>query len=323
MKKIFLFVASFFAIATFALNAQETVFTFDELSLPDTGFWNGSNTSFYNDFFGDDLISFPNTYTADWDSWEQFAFSSLTDTLSQEFSNQWSVFTGEAFSDSIFGLAYIPTDWMSADYSTIPIEINFTNPVKINGLQITNSTYTGLSIKNGSAYSLPFEEGDYFKIMIYGIFNETKTDSIEVFLADFRDGDTLIVKDWLNIDLSSLDTITSLRFDAYSTDIGDFGINTPLYFCIDDISYNILPVNTQEITDNYFNVYPNPTTDFIFFNLSSIEKPESVKIFDLSGRIVFNSSFDSKIDVSDFDSGTYIIQIQGNNIIKTSKFVKL
>lgn len=321
MKKINFFVvamAILLAVPQLA-NAQEThVFNFDELTMPDTGFWCGSDTSVYNHFYGDDEISFPNNYNFDWLSWDNFSFSNWTNTTSQEYSNQWSVNTGEASSGTNFGLAYIPIDWNDSHYPTTPIDVEFTNPVKIESLQITNSTFTALTIENGDDYCTAFSDGDYYKIFIYGVKNDVITDTVEVYLADFQNGNSYIASEWINVDLTSLDSITELRFDAYSTDIGDFGINTPLYFCLDDISYSTTPTSNDEIQDLAFNVYPNPAIDYI-----TIEGEISiVNIFDLTGRIVKTSKTNT-IDVSDLTFGTYILQTKTDNIIKTAKFVKL
>ena len=323
MKKILFFVVALTMFLTVALEntaQQIQVFNFDELLMPDTGFWNGADVSNYDGSFGDEFLTFPNNYNSDWDSWSEFAFSSWNDTITGGLSNQWSAFADSIFSDTTFGLAYISTDWNDASYPTIPIEIYFTNPVEIQSLRITNSTFTALAIKNGSYPATPFETGDYYKIFIYAIFENESIDTVEVLLSDYSNiNDTVVIDEWLEVDLSSFDTITSLRFDAYSTDIGSYGINTPLYFCLDDIIYKTTSTSINyEIENNNFSIYPNPTKDFIIIN----ENVDIVNIFDLTGRLVLISKED-KIDISYLPSGTYILQAKTDTNIKTTKFVKL
>ena len=38
------------------------------------------------------------------------------------------------------------------------------------------------------------------------------------------------------MDLSSLGDVTGLEFNVASSDVGDFGINTPTYFAMDDLT---------------------------------------------------------------------------------------
>jgi hypothetical protein len=81
---------------------------------------------------------------------------------------------------------------------------------------------------------------------------------------------------------------------------------------------------------NDFIVYPNPTTDFVelSYNLNTTENV-SVKIIDITGSVVYQN-FEGKIpagkrtariDVSDFASGIYSIQLQINNKTVTRKIV--
>ena len=80
---------------------------------------------------------------------------------------------------------------------------NNTNPVKIESLQISNSTFTALTIENGDAYCTAFSEGDYFRVDIYGIKNNEITDTVEVYLADYQNGNSFIAQDWIEVDLTS------------------------------------------------------------------------------------------------------------------------
>ena len=95
MKKIFLFAALVLALAvlpSIAL-AQNNVFTFDELTMPDTGYWNGKDTTVYNHFFGDTVIHFTNSFSdaSGYEVWSGFAFSNWIDTATTGYDNQLSV----------------------------------------------------------------------------------------------------------------------------------------------------------------------------------------------------------------------------------------
>ncbi|OPZ95416.1 MAG: hypothetical protein BWY72_02124 [Bacteroidetes bacterium ADurb.Bin416] len=116
-------------------------------------------------------------------------------------------------------------------------------PLIINSIYLTNSTYTYLAIRDsndGAGFVRQFGEGDYFKVTITGLdMNGAVTDRVDCYLADFRAGKQVVVKDWTKVDLSPLGNVKQLVFTFFSTDRGDWGMNTPAYACLDNITYTI------------------------------------------------------------------------------------
>src|SRR5690606_17763153 len=96
-------------------------------------------------------------------------------------------------------------------------------------------TYAFYDMLEGSDYSKKFEENDWFKVIIRGYSGNTLTGTVEFYLADFRDGNSLIVRDWTKVSLSSLGTVDRLTLTFDSSDKGFFGVNTPKYVCLDDL----------------------------------------------------------------------------------------
>ncbi len=100
---------------------------------------------------------------------------------------------------------------------------------------------------------------DWFKVTIAGISAEgDTTGTIDYYLADFRSensSEDYIVDNWQWIDISELGTIAKLHFSLSSSDNGDWGMNTPAYFCIDQLNHQDLapivknPIDTIEIAD--------------------------------------------------------------------------
>ena len=70
-----------------------------------------------------------------------------------------------------------------------------------------------------------------------------------------------------------------------------------------------------EISNNGVQIYPNPTSDFIF--IENIE-PQSVIIYSLDGKLVKSVENANVIDVRDLNEGMYLINIDGK-IIKMVK----
>ncbi|MGY8738481.1 MAG: DUF4465 domain-containing protein, partial [bacterium] len=115
----------------------------------------------------------------------------------------------------------------------------------VTGAYITNTTYTALSMLSGDAFAKQFggvtgTDPDYFRLLIEGFddFNAS-TGVVEFMLADYRNlGGTLdyIVDQWTWLDLTGLGDVSSLGFSFDSSDVGSFGINTPQYFAIDNLT---------------------------------------------------------------------------------------
>jgi uncharacterized ubiquitin-like protein YukD len=87
------------------------------------------------------------------------------------------------------------------------------------------------------------------------------------------------------------------------------------------LTINITVNESTSVSENQdikFNVYPNPFVDFI--NIEGEVK--SISIFDLTGKLVLfdNSRSDNPtVDVSNLDSGTYLLVINDRKTIKIVK----
>jgi len=68
-------------------------------------------------------------------------------------------------------------------------------------------------------------------------------------------------------------------------------------------------------------VYPNPTSDFL--NIKSDQKISKIEIYDMSGKLVQTSKMNNeKVSVSKLPKGNYLLKIQTENGVVTSKFIK-
>lgn len=110
----------------------------------------------------------------------------------------------------------------------------------IDHFYVTNSTYAYISMSQGDGFAKKFtyEDGDWFKLTVTG-YNAagTQTGTVDFYLADFRTPDAPgILSEWTRVDLSSLGAVHKLEFDLSSSDTGQWGMNTPGYFCFDDIA---------------------------------------------------------------------------------------
>jgi len=169
--------------------------------------------------------------------WGGFTYSNATDTTTPGFLNDRSAITGDGFGpgQDNYGVATVG--------SGAP-ELSFAQNQTVRGAYFTNVTYSYFAMLTGDdGNATPFVKGpfgpdDFLELSIIGLdAGGLATGSVEFLLADGAS----IVDDWTFIDLSSLGEVRGLRFALDSSDAGPFGINTPGYFAVDNISIVPLP----------------------------------------------------------------------------------
>ena len=325
MKKIN-YLLTILSISAGSLFAQQNVGDFENLTLSSESYWDGSdmsglhNNSVFTTTFSSGDYNFSNSYDTTWGAasgyWSSgWVYSNMTDSTTSGFTNQYSAKAGGGH--PIGGANYA----IGKPNSTIV----FNNPDGLS-INITNSTYAANSMRDGDAFAKKFTNADqdYFKLHIYGYSNGSITDSTEFFLADFTHNDSTldyIVTDWQYVELLP-GPYDSVSFNLSSSDVGAFGMNTPAYFCIDNVG--IYPLSTIEISENKFSVYPNPSSNLI--NLKSLEKNDEymISIFDIFGKkIIHNLKNPKQIDISSLAKGQYILKIESEEGTINEKLLKI
>ncbi len=141
-------------------------------------------------------------------------------------------------------------------WQTVPT-VTFHKPQVVTGLYVANNCYAFYEMRNGSPFAKKFggptgDDPDWFKLTITGLDpNDQPTGQVEFYLADFRFEDSrsdYILDCWAFVDLVSLGEVQSLRFALSSSDNGDFGMNTPAYFCLDTILTQHVLATFEDIT---------------------------------------------------------------------------
>ncbi len=214
----------FFALA---LKAQ-TIATFESLTLPTDSFWDGTIAAgeFAN---GNGLFQNEN---AGW--WSAgFAYSNMKDSTTAGYANQYSARTAVGYNNStIYAVGQKDA------------YIKLTGAAKgkgVDGVYITNATYSALSMKNGDMFAKKFggvsgNDADWLKLSIIGYNKNMVTDTVHFYLADYRSSNDYIVNDWRWVNLKKLGNVDSVVFAMSSSD-NSFGfMNTPAYFAIDNFT---------------------------------------------------------------------------------------
>jgi len=215
--------------------------TFDDVDLGDGGKWIGEDLS---GAIRSGNVLLGNGYDAEFFSWDGFAVSNLTDTETPGWMNDVSAITGGGVHGSAaFAVGY--DSGFAPEPPTLEILDAGEAGVVVKGFFVTNTTYAYLSMLEGDDYAKKFggesgEDEDWFLLTVTGIGSGgADVGTVDFYLADFRGADMdqdYILNQWTWVDLTSLGPVAKPRFTLSSTDMGEFGMNTPAYFALDDLN---------------------------------------------------------------------------------------
>jgi hypothetical protein len=216
----------------------------------------GSNTDFTSGG-----ATFHNAYEPTYGSWGGWAYANVAlpvdpVALSQpDYTYQYNAAAPSGGIDPATPLSTKPSTYAVAYQDPFtPTTPTITLPAGEHpvSVQVTNSTYTALSMVKDDGYSHLFSgpnadnnfQGSWFLMTITGYANNQSVGTVDFYLADYRSADPAqhyIVQNWTNVNLGSLHDATSLTFTFTSSDHapGDpspYGILTPTYAAIDDLS---------------------------------------------------------------------------------------
>jgi len=333
MKKTITKLAMSLCFATaFATQAQTTV-TFDTFTL--------SPNSYYQNSAGNDFSNGVATFQYDWQGyWSNgTAYTNVNDTINGTYTNLYGAITGTSFSGNNY----------AASQSGAVVSFS-NNTTAVNGFYITNTTYAWKVVKNGNSFSRKFgdttgtgsgasiaqgEYPDWFKVLVRGYRAGTLlADSVEFYLADYRAAGTTndyVVKNWQYVSCISLGQVDSIKFEMKSSDVGAFGINTPLFFAMDNfVTQSTVGVEEFSIASN-LSLYPNPATQYAVLNYESNLAIElNISIIDITGKEIQNLSTQASIgnntlelNTQTLESGVYFVTINDGNNSKKIKLIKL
>jgi len=224
----------FLGVFSMASSANGYLADFEDLSLSAESSWNGSDGS---GGFVSGGAHFNNNYDTNYESWDGFSYSNITDTVAEGTAGQYNAISGGGHGGSAnYAVGYV--GWAG------PPTVTFASVGVIDGLYVTNNNSAYYSMLNGDLFAKKFggadgSEEDWFALTITGKDADgAVTRAVEFYLADFRfanSGDDYIVDSWEYVDLSSLGAVKGLEFGLNSSDVGGWGMNTPAYFAIDSV----------------------------------------------------------------------------------------
>lgn len=305
------------------LIAQPIIAGFDDIELPAAGYLNNAGPS---GAFVSQQLALPNQYNSQFDFWSGWAISSVTDNQTPGFTNQYGVISGGGAEGSAN---------FAVGYCFDPIVARLTGAQAgsvVEGLSVNNSTYTYYSMRDGDAFSKRFggvsgNDADFLLLSIRAYYQgQLSADSATVYLADYRFADNqldYILDEWTFVDLTALGNADSLQFRLTSTDNGVFGMNTPAYFCLDNVRLSPLSRATEPSNVTFVKVWPNPTARELY-----IDTPEAgtLLLWSSSGQLLRQELVVNPLtilDVSLLPVGSYQLQyLAAGSLAGMTTFIK-
>ncbi|MBN2778930.1 MAG: lamin tail domain-containing protein [Bacteroidales bacterium] len=213
-----------------------------------------------------------------------------------------------------------------------------------------NETNTTTNLQNTSSYSFDFEGGlntERFELWLnlntapYSVLalenqslytNETLSYSLPEAFADADMGDYLTISasledgndlpDWLTFEDGTFagtpSEVQTVNVKVTATD--KFGANTSQIFTITVLS----TVDINKIPENQIMIYPNPAENFVVIKITNVISETTIKIIDISGKIVFETNQVNNIntiDISNLAKGVYLVEIRDDVAVETQKLI--
>ncbi|MBX2875099.1 MAG: DUF4465 domain-containing protein [Saprospiraceae bacterium] len=312
---------------TTLIGAAQTLSDFETQPVLADSFLNGSDLL---GGFQDGNIFLPNSFNTQYNSFSGWAISNQADTLTPGYLNQHSSITGGGYDQSSNFAVF---------FSSSPRILELRNEAvgkPVEGFYITNSTYAYLSMLDGDGFAKKFggvtgADPDYFLLTIKGYQGgELLADSVDFYLADYRfedNSEDYIVKDWTFVDLMSLGPVDSLIFSLSSTDNGQYGMNTPAYFLMDNLKTTDGVTATKEVVSarEWMRVYPNPSTNFLQIRSALVDETSIISIYSLDGSLLLKERYRNegqRIDVQTLPKGSYMIRLETAEKVSSQLFIK-
>ncbi len=203
-----------------------------------------SEVATFDDFVGDaeysygyesDILKCEYFYNEEFAYWGGFMQSKVKDTdpANGLFANQYAVYNSAAASGDTFLLYYY-------DAYNEPCDIVLKESVALQNIKLNLTTYTYASITNEdiNTFARAFDDGDYLKVVFTGMSGSEVTGVVECFVVDYRDGKRYVATNWDGFSLTGLNGgYDRVRVTIETTDVGEWGANTPLYIAMDDLTY--------------------------------------------------------------------------------------
>lgn len=196
----------------------------------------------------------------------------------------------------------------------VPCSVVFTDGLShaVESVYVNLTSYPYYCVEEGDAYARAFRNGDKLTLTIDGIHADGSIATAECTLASAANGVLSITRGWRKVDLSALGAVSELRFRMSTTDRGEWGDNTPLYFALDKLTADSQAqgAGVQSIVAAGALSYDR-TTATIHSNAAF------TAVFNSTGQLVASTDKET-LNIESLPAGIYVVRA-GTNCIKIAR----
>ena len=304
------------------LSKASTPLSFDEVNGMWTDTFNEEITEIESQVF-----SIIHGSVSDYDYWYGFTASNSTDnsyqsnTLLYQYSNmgKGGILLNEDGTIKLneFGAPVTGKDMpYLVAFPKSEITFNTGKSYELVGAYFNLNTYTFYSILYGDGFARAFTEGDELTLTVHGLDANDNEKTLDIKLASFSNGSLTAATNWKYVDLSSLGVVDEIYFTMNSTDSGQWGMNTPGYFCMDKLfvreASGTSAVADETIAKDYGISYDHLSKTI------SLNKEGFAIVYDSIGRMVKSVSNTVSFSVNDLPAGIYVVK-SGSSRLKFAR----
>lgn len=196
-----------------------------------------------------------------------------------------------------------------------PVDVTFAEGKSYEavGAYVSLNSYTYYAVTDGDSFARAFTDGDRFTLTVHGIGAADGSDrSVDVTLASYDNGCLTTSRGWQYVDLSQLGEVSEIYFTLRSTDTGDYGDNTPAYFCLDKLT--VRDTGSSALTSAR-----GPETLKYDRATATVTTGEAgyASVYDAIGRKVLSSE-EPSFSIASLAAGVYVVRV-GNASLKIAR----
>ena len=300
------------------LSKSTTPLAFDK----ENGMWEGTYVDDETEIESQ-VFSIVHGCYSEWKTWWGFTASNSTNntyqsnTLTYQFSNMGlgGILLNEdgTIKTNEFGAPLTGKEMpYLVGYPKADITFNTGKSYEVVGAYVNLNSYTFYSILYGDAFSRAFTEGDELTLTVHGIDSNEFEKTVEISLASYTNGCLSASTGWSYVDLSALGEVEEIYFTMSSTDSGEWGMNTPAYFCLDKLAVKETSGSSIVSKDTL-----NPTTDISYDRVNktvNLGRATFAMVYDATGRVVMTTSETNSFSVASLPAGIYVIKADNNQL---------
>ena len=211
----------------------------DVQSVPTVEKFDAAMTADYSYGYQNDHLEFEYFYNEEYAYWGGFAQSRVKDADAANglFANQYAVYNEAAASGDSFLIYYYDSYNEPCDIVVKQQGVSLRDVM----LNLTTYTYASITDEAINDFARVFVDGDYLKVVFTGMRGNEATGVVECYVVDYRDGKREMTTEWTKFSLANLgEGYDRVSVTIETTDVGEWGANTPLYIAMDNLSYSVL-----------------------------------------------------------------------------------